>query len=275
MEPRNEASLVADQAAPPPTKDILPVKAWFLGTRIDVRDLGRGGLAVTPVTVLVGARGYSLIFRFGVVVLIGLSATEEKEVHDSLAGAVHNAFAQPETDEAEIVIDPERPEGLGADGRLALHDAGAGRLQAVAHVLAKSCVLGYYERSVANAFDRIEHLADRLSRGESPARAKKDVLNEIGNVLLILTRTVGRVEVTEKPEITWDDPGLDRLYQRLAAEYELRDRDLALSRKLELVSRTAETYLDLLNNRQTLRVEWYIVILIVAEIALSLYDKLF
>ena len=43
-------------------------------------------------------------------------------------------------------------------------------------------------------------------------------------------RMVGRVEVAEKPEIVWDDPRLDRLYERLATEYELRDRDRALSR---------------------------------------------
>jgi uncharacterized Rmd1/YagE family protein len=275
MNQRTDSRRDENHGTPARVREILPVRAWFLGTRIDVRDLGRGGTPVVPVTLLVGARGYSLIFRFGAVVLAGLNPAEEKDVLDSLSGAIHNRFAHPEFDEAEIVIDPERTEGLGADGRLALREADTGRLQVVAHVLAKSCVLGYYERSVADAFDRIEQLADRLSRGESPARGKKDVLNEIGNVLLILTRTVGRVEVTEKPEITWDDADLDRLYQRLATEYELRDRDLALSRKLELVSRTAETYLDLLNNRQTLRVEWYIVILIVVEVALSLYEKVF
>jgi uncharacterized Rmd1/YagE family protein len=256
--------------------ETLRARAWFLGTRIDVRDLGRGGtLAFGPVTMLVGARGYSLIFRFGVVVLVGLSPAEEKDILQSLAGAIQNPFAQPEQEEVDILIDPDRPERLGTDGLLALREAGTGRLQVVAHVLAKSCVLSHYERSVADAFDRIEQLAERLCRGESPARGKQEILNEIGNVLLILTRTVGRVEVTEKPEITWDDPELDRLYLRLANEYELRDRDLALSRKLDLVSRTAETYLDLVNSRQTLRVEWYIVLLIVFEIVLSLYEKIF
>jgi uncharacterized Rmd1/YagE family protein len=85
---------------------------------------------------------------------------------------------------------------------------------------------------------------------------------------------VGRVEVGEKPEITWDDPDLDRLYEHLAAEYELRERDRALTRKLELASHTVETYLNLLQNRQNLRVEWYIVILIVVEIAIVLYQML-
>jgi uncharacterized Rmd1/YagE family protein len=86
---------------------------------------------------------------------------------------------------------------------------------------------------------------------------------------------VGRVEVAEKPEIVWDDAALDRLYEHLAAEYELRDRDRALTRKLEVASRTVETYLDMLQHRQTLRVEWYIVTLILVEIVLvMLYPML-
>jgi len=47
---------------------------------------------------------------------------------------------------------------------------------------------------------------------------------------------------------------------------------LALERKLDLISRTAETLLGLLQDKRTLRVEWYIVILIVVEIVLYVYE---
>jgi uncharacterized Rmd1/YagE family protein len=39
-----------------------------------------------------------------------------------------------------------------------------------------------------------------------------------------------------------------------------------------VISRTAETYQDLLQHRQTLRVEWYIVLLIVVEIVIILWE---
>ena len=84
--------------------------------------------------------------------------------------------------------------------------------------------------------------------------------------------TVGRVEVSEKPELTWNNPVLDRLYEHLAYEFELADRDLFLSRKLELITLTAEMYQNLLQNSRGHRVEWYIVVLIFVEIALSAYD---
>jgi uncharacterized Rmd1/YagE family protein len=85
---------------------------------------------------------------------------------------------------------------------------------------------------------------------------------------------VGRVEVGEKPDVLWDLPGLNRLFSRLEDEYELAARRLALDRKLGLISRTVETQVDLLQNKRALRVEWYIVVLIVIEIFLTLYQLL-
>ena len=44
---------------------------------------------------------------------------------------------------------------------------------------------------------------------------RRSLLSRISDVLSIQARTVGRVEVSEKPELTWDRPDLDRLYERL------------------------------------------------------------
>jgi uncharacterized Rmd1/YagE family protein len=88
-------------------------------------------------------------------------------------------------------------------------------------------------------------------------------------------RMVGRAEITEKPEILWDNSGLEGLFARLEDEFELRERHAAIERKLGLIARTSQTLLELLSSRHALRVEWYIVILIVMELVLSLYQWLF
>jgi uncharacterized Rmd1/YagE family protein len=85
----------------------------------------------------------------------------------------------------------------------------------------------------------------------------------------------GRIEVSEKPELIWDYPEFERLYVRLEDEFELAERHAAIDRKLGLISKTAQTLLDLLHNRRSLRVEWYIVILIVVEIVINVGEKLF
>ncbi|NTW49819.1 MAG: hypothetical protein HGB19_08860 [Chlorobiales bacterium] len=253
-------------------KKKLDARAWFIGTRIETRELERAqAVALSPLTVRAGEQGYAILFRFGVVVFIELNALEQANFIKGLESFIQGRFVDPEIDALEIIIDPESQERTDAAGRLSLHEAGIERLQVVSHVLAKSAVVSHYETRIAGVFDRIERLAESL-RGSVVPASSKELLREIGDVLLSQARMVGRVEVTEKPEITWDNPELDRLYERLAVEYELRERDLALSRKLDLISRTAETYLDLLQNRQSIRVEWYIVILIIIEIVLVVYQ---
>ncbi|MBD2023218.1 RMD1 family protein, partial [Leptolyngbya sp. FACHB-711] len=66
----------------------------------------------------------------------------------------------------------------------------------------------------------------------------------------------------------------ERMYLRLEDEYEIRERHQALERKLNLITQTAETVLELLQHNTGLRVEWYVVVLIVVEVLLSVYDVL-
>jgi required for meiotic nuclear division protein 1 len=73
---------------------------------------------------------------------------------------------------------------------------------------------------------------------------------------------VGRVETGEKPGLLWEHPELERLSARLADEYELQDRDRALDRKLDVISRTVETLLEPVQTRSSIRVEWCIVLLL-------------
>jgi uncharacterized Rmd1/YagE family protein len=90
--------------------------------------------------------------------------------------------------------------------------------------------------------------------------------------LRIQHKMVGRVEVSEKPDLLWERPDLERLYLQLEDEFELSERHTALERKLDLIHATATTALEMVRDRRSLRVEWYITVLIVVEIALTLYE---
>jgi uncharacterized Rmd1/YagE family protein len=247
--------------------------AYFVGERIDVRALGADAVASGPIVLREGTGGgLAAVFRYGAVVLFHLSPEEEGKFLGSLAPHVAGRFESPASEEAMVCVDPEEREQVAPDGTLRLRDASVEKLQIVAHVLAKSAVLGHYERGLERILDRIEPFAARLQRGGRTGVSGRAILQEIGEVLLTQSRTVGRVEVGEQPEMTWEDPELERLYARLSSEYDLRERDMILERKLLLCSRIAETLLDLLQNRRILRVEWYIVGLIVVEIVLLCYD---
>lgn len=251
----------------------IAARAWFVGDRIDVRRLEQGdSLALSPLTIRAGQSGCAMIFRSGALVLFGLEPAEEASFLHHLEPFVTDAFAEPESEAVELVVALEERERVDANGVLVVHDLSLPRLQVVAQILAKSAVLSHYEERVAEVFQHIEPLAGTLRGGSSGSPRGRELLRRLGEVLLTQTRMVGRFEMTEKPEITWERPDLDRLYERLVVEYEIRERDSALSRKLEVISTTAETLLELDQNRRALRVEWYIVLLIFVEILMMLYD---
>lgn len=253
-------------------KSTLDVRALFLGRRLDLRGLESSRLlAALPLMISAGEHGYAVLFRYGAVVLFNVSPVEEVSFLGHLTPLIREPFATPDSEVIQIHVDPGRNERV-ENNIIAINDTRAERLQIVADILAKSVVLDHYEKRVSGVFDRIEPLAEKLQKRGRTQYRDLELVRHIGDALLIQHVTVGRVEVTEKPEILWEQPELERLYVRLEDEFELRERHLALERKLDLISRTAETLLDLLQHKRSLRVEWYIVILIVVEILLTLYQ---
>lgn len=250
----------------------IPVRALYLGARIMVRALEKSPvIALAPLTLRVGERGCAVVFRYGAVVFFNVAAADEAVFIDYLRPFLAEPRPRPEHEEIVVHVGGEGGDSIqGGDVYLAA--VSLQHVQLIAEVLAKSIVLDHYESRMARSFDLVEPFARRLVRPQPRWSRPGELLIHIGEVLLNQQEMVGRIEVSEKPELLWDHPELERLYARLEAEYELRERYRALERKLELISRTAQTVLDILQARRNLRVEWYIVILIVVEILLSLYE---
>jgi required for meiotic nuclear division protein 1 len=268
------------------------VCAYFLGQSIDLMTWvddqsaiadrpSAASLPTSPLVVPIGDGGQGVLFSYGAAVLFGLTEGAQQAFIATLTPHIANPFEQPETEVATIRLTATSGgphsgvphSGIKVqDGLIFLSALDGQRLQIVADVMAKSVVLAHYEIGAAAVFDRIEpYAADLQSRHRTSVQGEQ-LLKQIGQTLMIQHKIVGRVEIVDKPELLWEYPDLDPLYHRLEDEYEIRDRHSALERKLDLVSRTAETVLDLQRHQTGLRLEWYVVLLIVVEVLLSLYD---
>ncbi|TVQ18992.1 MAG: RMD1 family protein [Leptolyngbya sp. DLM2.Bin15] len=252
--------------------DLVSVRALFVGESLDLKLLEKTDpLAIDPLVVSAGDHGCAVLFRYGAAVLFGLDPLEQVTFLQQLDTLVVKPLPDPATEDVNLRLDTT---GVGRveNDVIWLSGFSVEQLQLVADVLAKSVVLEHYEAGTAKIFDQIEPFANSLQLTAKNASMGKELLRQIGRTLSIQNRIVGRVEIIDKPELLWDAPELERIYLRLEDEYEIRERNHALERKLDLISRTAETALELLQYNTSHRVEWYIVILIVVEILLSLYE---
>lgn len=261
-------------ATPPPSKpDAAPtlrIRAVMLGERINPSGLEIGTLvSSTPAAFRVHS-GLAVIFRYGVVVLIGLLPSEEKILIDSLKSRVIGELSphEEETAQAQLCHD-ENAEAIQPGGPINLSKFSDERLLLIADALAKSTSLARDERRVAAVFDVIEPFARELAEKGRTSRPRKGILQLIGNALLVQQRVAGRVAVAEKPDALWEKPQLDRLYARLEDEYELKERLDTLERKLTVVAETADALTDIIDTQRSLRLEIAVVVLIVIEVVIG------
>jgi len=258
---------------PPTVLARLTARAILLGERIDTSGLERSDVIYTaPLAFRVGPNGYAVLFRYGVAVLVGLSPVEEDDLIRGLKPRVVNPVRQREDETATIEITPDREDQVLPGGPISLRDLSTPRLILIADALAKNLALSRDEREVSKAFDVIEPFAARLAEtGRSPSN-RRQMLRSIGQALLVHHRMSSRIEAEEKPDILWDHPQLERLHGRLADEYELRERAVALTRKLGVINDTTQALTDLIDTERSIRLEATIVILIVFEILITFYQ---
>lgn len=253
-------------------------RALYLGERIDVRALEATARLspLSPLVLSAGERGVAAFFRYGVVVLFNVAPLEEAGFITQLKTFVGEPFAKPETEELEIRVADDGAVD-GAEGpisttsqALTVASLTVERVQVIAEILARSVALSRYEAAVRESYSAMEGWAQSLQQGIKRTSLQTQLRKNLGKTILIQSAMTGRIEIDDKPELLWERPDLERLYVRLEDEFELRERDMVLERRLGLISSTAEMLLNLSDNKHAHRLEWYIIALIVIEIVITL-----
>lgn len=250
----------------------IRVRSICVGGDIDTRSLRKArSLSASPLTLEAGRCGFAVVFRYAAVVFFHVEPIEETTFLDGLKPLIQRPTIDRMIEEMELAISTDGREGVEGN-TIFVPDFSLPVLQLVAEVLARSVVLERFEGRVGATFDSLQPMAASLGNGHLSRDHHRNLLKRLGDVLLDQQEMVGRVAVSDKPDVLWDRPGLERLYARLTDEFEIPDRFEAVESKLDLIGRTIQTSINLVQSRLSHRVEWYIVILIVFEIVLTLYE---
>lgn len=240
--------------------------ARLLGTRIRTNEVAadEGLIRAADGAALV------FVFRAGVAVIF----SREGQSTDALIAALeHHVQDEANIDESEtsrIQITQSAEDRIGTDGEIILVDDSPERLLLVATILARSVLLAHDETLVSHAFDRSAPIVADLRENGRASLPIRDVMKRVGDVLAARHRVVGAVQASERPDLLWDHPHLDRLYARLEAEYELKDRAEALERKLAALGDFSDALLNIIQDKRAFRLEAVIIALIAFEIVLTL-----
>lgn len=250
-------------------------RALRLGRRLklaglDAADPNRAeAITTSPLLLRLGGGGFAALLPYGTVVLIGVSQSEEAAFLRELGDRVEGRLDAPVV--VTSVIEIGTSEKISAD-MIRVRDLSPPRLVAIADALAKNVALAFEEEEVRKMLEALEPFAsDLASSGRLPWKRRR-MLRTVGHALLIHHRLLERVEVEERPELLPNGDEIRRLHERLSDAYQFRKRATSLSRKLDAVEVMTTALTELIDAQRGIRLETMIVLLIILEISVYLYD---
>jgi len=96
----------------------------------------------------------------------------------------------------------------------------------------------------------------------------------IGRTLNLKNRISVNLYIFDSPEETWEDENLNKLDIGLKKTFDLQARFRTIQEGLGIVKENMELFKDLLQNRNSLTLEWVVIILIFVEVINILIDKI-
>jgi uncharacterized Rmd1/YagE family protein len=216
-----------------------------------------------------GDGGEIFLYPFGAVVFHNVPAerreAELARLHRTRPGlttqVVRESFTVREEPGARVDI---------VEGTLVVDQLTPGRAAVVALIVAQSAAMEYYERIVQDLFERTHKLVDLLERRGSVPLRTRELHRFIGQAIGTRSEVISVLALLDKPDATWDDPALDRIYDDLRAEFDLLDRYSSLTQKLQGVQESLELILDVARDRRMWLLESAIFLLIALEVVLGL-----
>jgi uncharacterized Rmd1/YagE family protein len=209
------------------------------------------------------------VYRFGAVVAHDVARDRREAVLEEIRAAIPKLTAKAISEDYTVVEDPAFQTGI-VGGTLHVDRFNPPRASIVARTMAQSTAMEYYEQIVDDLFARTSALVERLERRGTVALNTRPLHRFIGEAVTTRTEVITVLHLLDKPEATWDDAAMDRIYEDLRAEFDLADRYATLESKLRSVQEALELVLGVARDRRLVLLEVAIGVLILIELIVSL-----
>mgnify|MGYP001574926481 CR=1 FL=1 len=141
-------------------------------------------------------------------------------------------------------------------------------IKIISYVLSQSVALERYEDEIESSLSEIGAIVENLKTSGKAMLRERAVLKQIGRVLSVKQTVVAHLSLFDKPEEVWESPDLENLYNKLNAEYDLRDRFDVLDEKTNYLSDISQMLMNFLAEKRNAFLEIVIIILIAVDIVL-------
>jgi uncharacterized Rmd1/YagE family protein len=257
---------------------LVPVQAYSFASTLRLKELmplfgGNARVDQDRLLAELGAGRFALAYDFGALVFVGVEAPECERLAKLVGSKLSDEPHPPLTENFLIELSPGATIEVRFD-RVILPALDLPAIEIVAEVIAQSVAMDYYADDVAEIESETDRIATRLrEEGRIPQQVRK-TLQFIGLCVATRNDVISTLALFDKPDATWENEQLDRLWNAMRKMLEVEDRYRALDAKLRMFQDNLVLLVDLARQRHTFLLEMAVVFLILAEMLIMVWQVL-
>ena len=217
---------------------------------------------------------YFYLFNYGVVAFAGYDDLDKSKLLQFIKTYTEDAIEGDYREDFSVQIDPNKPFSLKYES-LTVENLTDDMVRIIALNTAQSVSLDYYEELTYQILKSTKQLTDELEKKGKLSSSKVELLKFIGKTLNIKNSIIDNLYIFDAPDIVWENEFLEKIDEGLKKTFDLRMRYRDIDYKLKIVQDNLTLFTDLLQNRESTRLEWVIIILILIEVAHVLFEWIF
>ncbi|EPS72085.1 hypothetical protein M569_02673, partial [Genlisea aurea] len=216
---------------------------------------------------------YMVVFQYGSIVLFNVPHHEVDGYLKIVERHASGLLPEMRKDEYEVRENPSL--GTWMEGGLdyiLVQYLGIDGIRTIGSVLAQSIALDYYVRQVDGIVAEFTDINRGMEKTGTFTMNRKKLFQLVGKANSNLADVIIKLGLFERSDIAWKDAKYAQIWEYLRDEFELTQRFASLDFKLKFVEHNIRFLQEILQNRKSDFLEWLIIILIGAEILISVYD---
>ncbi|KFC58655.1 RMD1 family protein [Flavobacterium gilvum] len=213
---------------------------------------------------------YLYIFDYGVIVFANYTVTEKNKIIDFVKNYASTMVNLDLLEEYRIEIDENVSKVIIKNDYVSVPFVDPSVMKIVMLNIAQSVALDYYEVLTDELITSSKEYIIELEQRGKLSISKKNLLKYIGKVLNVKNSIVDNLYILDDPNLVWDNEELNLLNRHLKTNFDINPRFRDLDYRLDIVEDNLKLFTDVLNVRESSRLEWIVIILIFLEIMIAL-----
>jgi uncharacterized Rmd1/YagE family protein len=214
---------------------------------------------------------YLYVFDYGVVVFANYDAVAKSEFVNFIKNYATTLVDLDLSEEYRIETEATLQKVIVKNNYVTVSQIDSSLMRIVMLNIAQSVALEYYEVLTDELITSSKHYILELEQRGKLSISKTNLLKYIGKVLNVKNSIVDNLYILDDPNLVWDNEELNLLNRHLKANFDINTRFKDLDYRLQIVENNLRLFTDVLNVRESSRLEWVVIILIALEIAIALF----